>query len=84
MARKRYKSEEIVAKLRQVDVPSFSQQQETTVLTCPDSMSALGPQLLAMKTGAHFRLILMPCCGQMLCWVNPRLPNYLDRVYRAR
>lgn len=17
-----------------------------------------------------------PCCGQLLCWVNPRLPNY--------
>jgi len=32
MARTRYKSEEIVAKLRQVDVPSFSQQQEKTVL----------------------------------------------------
>jgi hypothetical protein len=28
--------------------------------------------------------IATPCCGQMLCWVNPRLPNYLDRVYRAR
>lgn len=24
----------------------------------------------------HFRLIQMPCCGQMLCWVNPRLPNF--------
>jgi hypothetical protein len=24
----------------------------------------------------HFRLIKMPCCGQLLCWVNPRLPNY--------
>lgn len=23
-----------------------------------------------------FRLIHMPCCGQLLCWVNPRLPNY--------
>jgi hypothetical protein len=33
---------------------------------------------------AHFRLIQMPCCGQLLCWVNPRLPNYLDRGYRAR
>jgi len=31
-----------------------------------------------------FRFIQMPCCGQMLCWVNPRLPNYLDRVCRAR
>lgn len=24
----------------------------------------------------QFRLFLMPCCGQSLCWVNPRLPNY--------
>ena len=22
-----------------------------------------------------FRLFKMPCCGQMLCWINPRLPN---------
>lgn len=24
----------------------------------------------------HFRLFNMPCCGQLLCWVNPRLPNH--------
>lgn len=23
-----------------------------------------------------FRLFQMPCCGHMLCWVNPRLPSY--------
>jgi hypothetical protein len=23
-----------------------------------------------------FRLFQMPCCGQLLCWVNPRLPSY--------
>ena len=23
-----------------------------------------------------FHLFKMPCCGQMLCWVNPRFPNY--------
>lgn len=23
-----------------------------------------------------FRLLQMPCCGIMLCWANPRLPNY--------
>jgi hypothetical protein len=23
-----------------------------------------------------FRLMQMPCCGQLLCWVNPRHPNY--------
>ncbi len=29
-----------------------------------------------IRTRAHFRFIAMPCCGQLLCWVNPRLPNY--------
>jgi hypothetical protein len=24
----------------------------------------------------HFRLIKTPCCGHLLCWVNPRLPNF--------
>lgn len=24
----------------------------------------------------NFRLIQMPCCSHLLCWVNPRLPNY--------
>jgi hypothetical protein len=24
----------------------------------------------------HFRLIQTPCCGTMLCWVNPRFPTY--------
>lgn len=32
-----------------------------------------------------FRLIKMPCCGTMLCYVNPRLPNFCsecgERVY---
>lgn len=23
-----------------------------------------------------FRLIITPCCHTMLCYVNPRLPNY--------
>ena len=23
-----------------------------------------------------FRIIVMPCCGHQLCWVNPRLPTY--------
>jgi hypothetical protein len=23
-----------------------------------------------------FHLIPMQCCGQLLCWVNPRFPNY--------
>lgn len=24
----------------------------------------------------HFRLIHMECCGQLLCWVNPRFPTH--------
>ncbi len=24
----------------------------------------------------HFRLLHTTCCGTLLCWVNPRLPNY--------
>jgi hypothetical protein len=24
----------------------------------------------------RFRVFQMPCCGQMLCWVNPRLPTH--------
>lgn len=29
-----------------------------------------------VKEKVLFRLIVTPCCSQMLCWVNPRLPNY--------
>src|SRR5262245_26836305 len=42
-----------------------------------------------MQSPVHFRLIQMPCCGQMLCWVNPRLPNYcpeftvVSRIFRT-
>jgi hypothetical protein len=24
----------------------------------------------------HFKLIQTPCCGHLLCWVNPRYPTY--------
>lgn len=24
----------------------------------------------------QFRLFQMPCCGHLLCWVNPRLPTH--------
>jgi hypothetical protein len=38
-----------------------------------------------MKQRVHFRLIQTPCCGAMLCYVNPRLPNYCSecgtRIY---
>ena len=23
-----------------------------------------------------FRLYKMPCCGHLLCWVNPRIPSH--------
>jgi len=31
-----------------------------------------------MKTNerVNFRMFQVPCCGHLLCWVNPRLPNY--------
>jgi hypothetical protein len=32
-----------------------------------------------------FRLICMPCCHVLICWVNPRRPNYCpecgDRIF---
>jgi hypothetical protein len=31
---------------------------------------------MSTKERAHFRLIQAPCRGTLLCWVNPRLPNY--------
>ena len=33
-------------------------------------------QMKSEKQRAHFRFIQVPCCGQLLCRVNPRLPNY--------
>jgi hypothetical protein len=33
----------------------------------------------------YFRLFLMPCCHVLICWVNPRIPNFCpecgERVY---
>src|SRR5438132_13286588 len=37
----------------------------------------------SMKVRAHFRFIYMPCCGQLLCWVNPAtsaMVSYLRSV----
>lgn len=31
---------------------------------------------MASNERVQFRLIQTPCCKQMLCWVNPRLPNF--------
>jgi hypothetical protein len=30
----------------------------------------------ATRERVWFRLIHLPCCGHLLCWVNPRLPAY--------
>lgn len=30
----------------------------------------------------QFRLIRTPCCSTLLCWVNPRLPNYCPECGR--
>jgi hypothetical protein len=27
-------------------------------------------------TKVPFRLIQAPCCGTLLCWINPRLPTF--------
>jgi hypothetical protein len=29
-----------------------------------------------------FRLIQMPCCHTLLCWVNPRRPNFCPECGR--
>lgn len=31
----------------------------------------------------YFRLIMTPCCGTLLCWVNPRMPNYCPECGKA-
>jgi len=35
----------------------------------------------------QFRLLHMPCCKTLICWVNPRRPNYCpecgERVYHV-
>ena len=30
-----------------------------------------------------FRLIAMPCCNHMLCWVNQRLPSFCPECGEA-
>jgi len=30
----------------------------------------------AVHERVHFRLIQTPCCGHLVCWVNPRVPSY--------
>lgn len=36
----------------------------------------------AYTEGVRFRLVRMPCCEQLLCWVNPRLPNFCPECGR--
>lgn len=31
---------------------------------------------MAVTEQVHFRLLQTPCCGSLLCWVNPRLPTH--------
>lgn len=44
------------------------------------TLTALGyrlPGLPEPRTErVSFRLFRMPCCAALLCWVNPRLPNF--------
>lgn len=42
----------------------------------PEKSSNEGEQKSATYERVTFRLIVMPCCSQQLCWVNPRFPNY--------
>lgn len=41
--------------------------------------------LLKVAQVVHFRLFHMPCCGTLICWINPRIPNRCpecgERVY---
>jgi len=30
----------------------------------------------ASNEKVRFRLLEMPCCHQLVCWVNPRLPTF--------
>jgi len=34
------------------------------------------PKPQATNDKVIFRLIEMPCCHGLICWVNPRRPNY--------
>lgn len=38
--------------------------------------------MAAQNERVKFRLIHMPCCGQLVCWVNPRLPNFCPECGR--
>ena len=31
---------------------------------------------MASNQQVTFRLLQMPCCNILICWVNPRRPNY--------
>jgi hypothetical protein len=43
------------------------------------------PRPVEQNERVHFRMFDMPCCGHMLCWVNPQLPSYCpecgEKVY---
>ena len=33
-------------------------------------------QMKPTNQEVQFRLLRMPCCGTLICWVNPRRPMY--------
>jgi hypothetical protein len=33
-------------------------------------------EAFCVKEKVPFRLIEMPCCHALICWVNPRIPNF--------
>lgn len=35
----------------------------------------MGKEFKTTNEQVKFRLFQMPCCGMLLCWVNPRFPN---------
>ena len=37
----------------------------------------------AINEHIHFRLIQTPCCGHLLCWLNPRLPTYCSECGKS-
>lgn len=47
------------------------------VVVAEEAMTqALNAKQPAWNEMVQFRLFQMPCCGHMLCWVNPRLPSH--------
>jgi hypothetical protein len=39
--------------------------------------------MAASNEKVHFRLIQTPCCNTLLCYVNPRLPNFCSECGKS-